>query len=295
MAIAHNGDVELFYEQLGDPDGTPLLLIMGLGSQLVSWDDDLCASFTDRGYSVVRYDNRDVGKSSWLDDRPVDLETQVAKFLSGEPLDVPYGIEDMADDAAAVLDALGWQTAHVMGASMGGMIAQSLAIRHTERVRTLVSIMSTTGDPDVGQPDDEVLLNLLSPTPQDRDGAIAAGVAVSRVIGSPVYFDEERALRLSTAEYDRGFHPEGTLRQLLAIIATSSRTAALRELTLPALVIHGKLDRLVQPSGGQRTHEALQNSAYVELPEAGHDIPQVYRPELVTEIIAMHYAKDASQ
>lgn len=292
MTIARNGDVELYYEQLGDPSGIPLLLIMGLGAQSVSWDDELCASFTERGYCVVRYDNRDVGASSWFDDQPVDLEAQVAKFLAGEPLDVPYGIEDMADDAVAVLDALGWDSAHVMGASMGGMIAQSLTIRHPARVRTLVSIMSTTGDPDVGQPEHDLLLNLLSPVPSDRDGAIAAGVETSRLIGSPIHFDEERSRRITEVEYDRGFHPEGTLRQLLAIIATSSRTAGLKELSLPAMVVHGKLDRLVTPSGGLRTHEALAGSEFIELPEAGHDIPDIYRPDLVERIVAMHGAQE---
>ncbi len=292
MPLAHNGDTDLFYEQMGDPDGMPMLLIMGLGAQLLSWDDELCDSLCDHGFSLVRYDNRDTGESTWFDDYPVDLEVQVGKLFAGEPLDAPYGLEDMADDAAAVLDAVGWSSAHIMGASMGGMIAQGLAIRHPERVRSLISIMSTTGDPDVGQPEEDVMTSLLNPVPVDREGAIEAGVLVGRAIGSPDHFNEARSRAITTAEYDRGFNPDGTLRQLLAIISTSSRTEALRALDVPALVIHGQLDRLVTPSGGKRTHEALRGSELIELPEAGHDIPDVYRPDLIDRIAQLAASAD---
>lgn len=287
MPRAKNGHVELEYEHIGDPDGEPLLLIMGLGAQLLSWEDSLCQSFVDQGFSVVRYDNRDVGLSTWLDDHVVDLQTEVGNFLAGEPIGAPYTIEDMADDAAAVLDAVGWDSSHIMGASMGGMIAQEFAIRHTPRTRSLISIMSTTGDPDVGQPDPEVATVLLQPPAEGREASIEAGVAVGRAIASPTLYDEAADRAAITAAYDRAFHPEGTLRQLLAIITQRSRTEDLKALEVPALVIHGAKDPLVTPSGGQRTHEALAGSELILLPEAGHDMPEVYRPELIDRITAL--------
>ena len=287
MAIAHNGQVELFYERWGPDDAVPLLLIMGLGAQLVSWDDSLMQAFVDHGFCVVRYDNRDTGKSTWFDDHPVDIEGEVGKFLAGEPLSAPYSIADMADDAAAILDGLGWPSAHVLGASMGGMIAQAFAVAHPDRVRSLVSIMSTTGDPDVGQPDEAAALALMTPVAPGRDAAIDASVEIDRVISSPVHFDSEASRDKAVRSYDRGYHPDGTLRHLLAVLTQPSRTEALRNLDVPALVIHGALDPLVNPSGGRRTHEALRNSEFVELPEAGHDMPEVYRGELVDRIAVL--------
>ncbi|MBS1848620.1 MAG: alpha/beta hydrolase [Actinobacteria bacterium] len=284
MPYAHNGDVELFYEQWGPSDGMPLLLIMGLSAQMISWDDSLMQSFVDHGFTVVRYDNRDVGESTWLNEAPVDIDAEVGRFLAGEPLRPPYSIEDMADDAAAVLAALGWGRAHIVGASMGGMIAQAFAIRYPEKTRSLVSIMSTTGDPDVGQPDAAAIESLLRPVPEGRAGAIEASVATSRVIGSPIHFDEEAERDKATRAYDRAHNPDGVVRQLLAILTQPSRTAALRELDVPSIVIHGALDPLVDPSGGRRTHEALSGSTLIELAEAGHDIPEVYRADLVERI-----------
>lgn len=287
MPYAHNGSVELFYEQWGPTDGTPLLLIMGLSAQMISWDDSLMDAFVDHGFCVVRYDNRDVGESTWLDESPVDIEGEIARFFAGEPLGAPYSIADMADDAAAVVDAVGWKSAHIMGASMGGMIAQSFAIRYPEKTRSLVSVMSTTGDPDVGQPDTEALEALLAPTPQGRDAAIESSVRTGRIIGSPTYFDEAAERDKAIRSYDRGNNPDGAIRQLLAIITQPSRTDALRALDVPSLVIHGKLDPLVNPSGGWRTHEALRDSELVELPEAGHDIPEIYRPDLVERVAGL--------
>ena len=292
MPLAHNGEIDEYYESMGPEDGRPLLLIMGLSAQMLSWDDQICDALVAHGFRITRFDNRDIGKSTWLDDKPVDVEAQVAKFFAGQPIDAPYSIEDMADDAASVLDAVGWESAHIMGASMGGMIAQAFAIRYPERTRSLVSIMSTTGDPDVGQPDNDTLLALLTPAPEGREGAIEAGVNTMRIIGSPVYFDEERARLITTAEYDRGFHPEGALRQMMAILSAKSRTAELEKLDVPALVIHGMKDRLVNPTGGRRTHEALADSELVELPDGGHDIPAVYRPELLDKITALAVRAD---
>ncbi len=287
MPYAHNGPVELFYEQWGPDEGMPLVMIMGLSAQMISWDDSLMQSFVDHGFCAVRFDNRDVGKSTWFDDDGVDIEGQIAKFMAGESLDAPYSIADMADDTAAVLDALGWESAHVLGASMGGMIAQAFAVRHPTRTRSLVSIMSTTGDPDVGQPDAAAAEALMQPAVEGRDAAIEASVATGRIIASPVYFDEAAERDKATRAYDRAYHPDGVIRQLLAILTQPSRTEALGALDIPALVIHGRLDPLVNISGGLRTHDALANAEFVELAEAGHDIPEVYRADLVDRITEM--------
>lgn len=293
MPYAHNGQVDLFYEQWGPDDGVPLLMIMGLGAQMISWDDSLMEAFVEHGFCAVRYDNRDVGKSTWFDDRPVDIQAEIGHFLAGEPLGVPYSIEDMADDAAAVLDALGWASAHILGASMGGMIAQSFAIRHPERTRSLVSIMSTTGDPDVGQPDAAAAEALMQPAVEGREAIIDASVATGRIIASPVHFNPVTEREKAIRAYDRAYNPDGMLRQLLAILTQASRTKALGELNVPALVIHGKMDPLVNPSGGQRTHEALRDSELIELPEGGHDMPEIYRPDLVDRITSLATQADA--
>ncbi len=295
MPFAHNGSVELYYEEWGPSDGTPLLMIMGLSAQMISWDETLMQMLVDAGFHAVRYDNRDVGESTWFDDAPVDMEAEVGRFLAGEPLTTPYSIEDMADDAAAVLDAVGWKSAHILGASMGGMIAQSFAIRYPEKTRSLVSIMSTTGDPDVGQPDHAAMEALLQPVGEGREAAIEASVRMGEVIGSPDHFDAERERLKATRAYDRGHNPQGVLRQLLAILTQTPRTESLRNLEVPALVIHGKVDPLVTPSGGVRTHEALRNSELIELPDAGHEIPPVYWPEIVGRVADLAQSADSDE
>ena len=294
MPIAQNGDVELYYETVGDPDDVPLLLIMGLGAQLIEWDRELCEAFADRGFFVVLHDNRNVGLSSYFDDDVIDLPAVTAQWLSGEPLSPPYTIEDMADDAAAVLGHAGIGSAHIMGASMGGMIAQAFAIRHRGLTRSLVSIMSTTGDPDVGQIHPEALAALITEPGTTRDQIIEQGIEATRVISSPVHFDAERVRTKVEAAYDRANHPEGRVRQLLAIIAAASRTDDLRALEIPAVVIHGELDPLVDPSGGVRTHEALRGSELVLLPDAAHDLPEIYWPNLIEKITALAASADAA-
>ena len=295
MPKANNGTVELHYETTGSVDDVPLVLIMGLGEQLITWPDDLCDAFADRGFFVLRLDNRDVGLSTYFDEHPVDLEELAPRFFAGEKLIPPYTIEAMADDVAAVLDAAGVESAHIMGASMGGMIAQAVAIRHPERTRSLISIMSTTGDLDVGQPHEEALGALLMAPGEGRDAVVEQGVHVMRVIGSPVHFDEDRARADAGASFDRAFHPAGTVRQLLAILTAESRTAGLQALDVPALVIHGAQDPLVDPSGGQRTHEALRNSELVMLPDAGHDLPELYWPNLIEKITALASSADRAR
>jgi len=285
MSIARNGDVELYYETRGEPEATPLLLVMGLGGQLIAWDEDFLTALVDAGFFVIVYDNRDVGKSTWFDAAgPIDL----MPFLTGGTVTAPYLLQDLAADGVAVLDALDLASAHVLGISMGGMIAQQLTIDFPDRVRTLTSIMSTTGDLAVGQPTPEAVATLLVPAATTRDEAIDQSVEGWRVISSPGYPFEEAEIRQRAAEaYDRAFHPDGTGRQLGAILASPDRTAALGRLDLPALVIHGTGDVLVTPSGGEATAKAIPGAKFITYPGMGHDLPRPLWPELIAEVVAV--------
>jgi pimeloyl-ACP methyl ester carboxylesterase len=287
MHLSANG-IDLAYETLGDSSDPALLLVMGLGAQLISWDDDLCASFVDRGFFVIRYDNRDVGLSTKVE-MPADFDvpTALATALTGGQVDAPYLLADMAADALGLLDGLGIERAHVVGASMGGMIAQAIAIAAPDRVLSLTSIMSTTGDQDVGAPKPEVLGVLLEPAPTEREAYIAHSVAGSRAIGSPDNFDEGRAADVAARGFDRCFYPEGVAHQLLAIVSSPSRTEGLRGLDLPALVVHGTADPLVTPSGGQRTAEAIPGAELLMLDGMGHDLPRYYWPQVLEAITAV--------
>ena len=272
MARVHSNGVELEVVIDGDDDGIPLLMIMGLGAQLVSWDEEFFHGFVDRGFRVIRFDNRDIGLSTWFDDVELDIASALLGVLAGEPVDAPYHLGDLAADTAGLLDALGIEQAHVMGASMGGMVAQQLAIDFPAKVRTLTSIMSTTGDPDVGHPDPSLLGLLLTPMPQDREAAIARGVEIGRSIGSPAVFDEDWARARAEREYDRAFHPAGVARQLLGILTSHPRSEALRELTIDTLVIHGDVDPLVHVSGGERTAEVVPGAELLILEGMGDGV-----------------------
>lgn len=286
MPRAASNGIELEYETFGDPDDPPLLLVHGLGAQLVSWDDEFVEGLVDRGFFVIRFDNRDIGLSTKID-ADVDLMEAITAALGGQPVKAPYLLSDMAADAFGLLDALGIEQAHLVGVSMGGMIVQQMAIEHPERVRSLTSIMSTTGDPDVGTPDPEVLPVLLEPTPAERDAYIEHQTEGSRVIGSPEYFDEERTRARHAAAFDRCYHPAGVNNQLLAVLASPPRSTALRGLDVPALVIHGDADPLVNPSGGERTAECLRGSELLLLDGMGHDIPAYYWPRVIEAITAL--------
>ena len=278
MTSVKSNGITIEYETAGDPADPTLFMIMGLGAQLIAWDEELVEAFVARGFSVLRFDNRDVGLSTWFDEAGVP---DILGLFSGEGRPA-YSIADMADDAAGLLDALGIAAAHVFGVSMGGMIAQILAIRHPDRVRTLTSVMSTTGDPSVGQPHPQAIEALLAPVPGDRVAAVAAAVASWRVIGSPGFpFHEDRLAASAGAAYDRAFHPDGTARQLAAILGASDRTPELARLTLPTLVIHGESDLLVDPSGGKATAAAVPRASLWTIPGMGHDLP----PELFSELV----------
>src|SRR4051794_33755227 len=279
------GGIELAYERFGDPAGPPLLLVMGLATQMLGWPDEFCAGLAARGLSVVRFDNRDIGLSTHLHDAP---PPDLAAATLGDASSASYTLSDMARDAAGLLDALELQSAHVVGASMGGMIAQTLAIEHPERVRTLTSIMSTTGDPSVGGATEAALGALLAPPARTRAEAIERTVATYRVIGSPAYELDEAALRERAGRaFDRAYDAAGVARQLLAILASGDRTPRLRELRVPTLVIHGADDPLVAVSGGRATAAAIPGAEPLEVDGMGHDLPRALWPSITDRIVAV--------
>jgi pimeloyl-ACP methyl ester carboxylesterase len=287
MPRATVGRIELEYETFGDPGDPALLLVMGLGAQMLSWDEDFCEALASRGFFVIRFDNRDVGLSTKVDAPDIDVLATVVGAMSGEPVEAPYLLSDMADDAWGLLDALSIERAHIVGASLGGMIVQTMAIMHPERVLSLTSIMSNTGDFEYGAPKPEVALILLDRAPAERAANIERSVADSRVIGSPEHFDEDRVRRRAERVFDRCYYPRGIGHQLLAALASGSRDEELRKLDIPALVLHGTEDPLITPSGGEHTAECLQGSELVMLEGMGHDLPVHYWPQVIDRICAV--------
>ena len=284
MPRAHGNGVELEYETVGDPTGRPLLLVQGLGAQLISVEDGLCQELASRGFLVIRYDNRDAGLSTWFDHaRPVNL----AAVWGGDYSTLAYTLEDMADDAVAVLDAAGVEAAHVAGISLGGMIAQLLATRHPARVRSLASIMSTTGDRAVGQPTGEAASVLLSSMPGDRERFIEQAVVNTRAIstGTAYAFDEEAVRRGAARGYDRAYHPKGTGRQFAAILAAGDRTQALGQIRVPTLVVHGEEDQVIGVSGGEATAAAIPGARLLRVPGLGHELPPGFWPTLADTLV----------
>lgn len=288
MPRAKANGIEIEYEVFGSPDDPALLLVMGLGAQLIAWDDDLCRLLVEQGFHVIRYDNRDVGLSTKFDAAGVpDLTAVLTALTTGSPVEMPYTLEDMADDGIALLDALGIERAHIVGASMGGMLVQAMAIRHPDRVLSLCSIMSTTGSREVGQPDPEAIALLMAAPPSNRDEAIEAGIRGAKVLGSPGFpYDEAKARASLGASYDRMNYPQGTARQLVAIVGCEDRTPGLRQLKVPTLVIHGEDDKLVTPSGGRATAEAIPGAELLMIPGCGHDLPEGAWPTVVEAIVA---------
>jgi pimeloyl-ACP methyl ester carboxylesterase len=273
--------IEIAYETIGDPSNPALLLVMGLGTQLIHWDLELCERFAERGFHVIRFDNRDAGHSTYID-APVP---NIRRAMAGLRIDAPYLLDDMADDAFGLLDHLGIQAAHVAGVSMGGMIAQTMAIRRPERVLSLTSIMSTTGERRVGRPKLRVWGVLLRRAPTDKDAAVEYFVRVFRMIGSKGFpADEDRIRTLAAEAYDRGHSPAGTGRQLAAIMASGNRTGRLRQLRVPTLVFHGRDDPLVPFRAGRATADAIPGARLVAIPGMGHDLPRQVWPKLVDEV-----------
>jgi pimeloyl-ACP methyl ester carboxylesterase len=267
---ANANGVEIEYVTEGDPSDPPLLLVMGLGGQLTAWPDGFVDGLAERGFFVIRYDNRDCGLSTKFEGLP-----DITALFTGDTSSAPYRVEDMADDAAALLAELGIAQTHVVGVSMGGMITQALVINHPERFLSASSIMSTTGDRSVGAPTGEAMTALLRPVATTREEAIEASLAGSRVIGSPGYPTDESILRERAADaYDRSYCPEGTARQLAAILASPDRTEGLHRVRIPFLVVHGEADQLVTPGGGEATAAAVPGSRLITIPGMGHDLPQ---------------------
>ena len=285
MATTHSDGYEIFYQVDGDADGEPLVLVMGFGAQLTAWPEDFVSLLGAAGFCVVRLDNRDIGLSSKSQSAPPDAADLFARAVAGEDVsaEAPYSLSDMASDVIAVMDDLSLDRADVVGASMGGMIVQHLAIEHSERFRSVTSIMSTTGDPTVGEADPEVLGALLSPPPEDREAIIARNIELGRLLAGPL-FDEEYTSRLAELSYERNFNPIGSAFQLAAIAASGDRSAGLGGVDLPFLVIHGRQDTLIGVSGGMATAEVVPGADLLVLSQMGHNLPPLYWQQTVDAI-----------
>lgn len=278
-----NSGIQLEYDTFGSPDDPALLLVMGLGAQMTTWETGWCELLAGHGRFVIRFDNRDVGLSTQID-AAVDVGAlMMAAMTGGELPKVPYTLSDMAADAIALLDHLGVRTAHVVGASMGGMITQTMAIEHPERLISATSIMSTVGDQAHGQPSPEAMSILLAPPVFTRQEIVDRSVDYA-VVASQRYFDPDVTRQRAGEAFDRSFTPDGFGRQLAAIFASGDRSAALANVTVPMLVIHGLDDTLITPSGGRRTAELVPGAHLLELADMGHDLPPQQWPLVVGAI-----------
>jgi pimeloyl-ACP methyl ester carboxylesterase len=282
--VPANG-IQITYETFGKPDDRPLIMVMGLGASMLLWHPDLCAMLAGRGFFVIRFDNRDVGRSSHLRDaRAPDL---MGAMMRGDTSSASYSLDDMARDSFGLLDALGLPVAHVLGASMGGMIAQVMAARQPERVLSLTSIMSTPA-PALTNPTPAAAAVLMQPPATTREEAIARMLEAERVIGSPGYPpDEQWRAELSAQLWDQGLDPAGVARQLLAIYASGDRTEAVRGIEVPTLVVHGDSDPLINVSAGRRTAELIPGAELLIIPGMGHDLPRQIWPELADAVSAL--------
>lgn len=296
VRVRTSSGIELEYESFGDPDDPAVLLVMGFGTQLLGWDAGFCRALAATGRRVIRYDNRDCGLSTKYDDSPVDLMELIDVLTAGEfdraRAMAPYSLRDMAVDGVSLLEEVGVDRAHVVGSSMGGMIAQRIAIEFPDRVLSLTSMSSSTGEPEYGQPTPEAQQVLLSPRPADRDGYIAAAER-DLVWASRRYRDPAALRALAAASYDRCYHPAGVPRQLAAMILDGSRADSLRTLLVPTLVIHGLDDTAIDPSGGRRTAELVPEAQLLLVDDMGHDRPPALWPSLVSAID--HHTHDASR
>jgi pimeloyl-ACP methyl ester carboxylesterase len=280
--VAEVNGIEIAYETFGDPSDPPLLLIMGLASQMILWDEELCELFVAQGFHVIRFDNRDVGHSTHLRGGP---KPKVMRAMAGITRDPHYTLDDMADDAFGLMDELGIEAAHVAGVSMGGMIAQTMAVRRPERVLSLASIMSTTGNRRAGLPRLRALTVLLRKAPRDRDSYIEYTARVFKIIGSPDFDRDEAWVRkLAGESYDRGVDRGGPARQIVAIQASGDRTRALAGVRARTVVIHGKDDPLIPVRAGRATARAIPDAELIEIDGMGHDLPRELWPRIVEAV-----------
>jgi len=283
MRAKTNG-IEIEYETFGSPADPTLLLVMGFSLQMIDWDDRFCAMLAERGFRVVRFDNRDVGLSSKIASTKVP---DIGGLLRGDHSSASYALDDMANDAIGLLDAIDVPSAHWVGMSMGGMIAQLAAILAPDRVRSLTSIMSTTGNRAVGQATPEALSVLLTPVPWERDANIARSLAIWKILASPKHGIDDDTYRARAAlAFDRSFHPQGVARQLAAILSARDRTAELARVRAPTLVVHGVDDPLIGKSGGEATAKAVPGAELLLVPEMGHELPPRVWPQIVDAIVA---------
>ena len=284
--FAHlGGGVDICYQTFGSADDAPLLLVMGLAGPLTWWHQDFCSLLAERGFFVIRYDNRDVGRSTTMTGGAVRRIGALTAALRGPRGRPPYTLSDMAADAVGLLDALGIAAVHLVGVSMGGMIAQTLTVEHPARVLSLVSLMSTTGGRRVGWQDPRLLPLLLRSRGTDKESYVRQSLVVSRMIGSPAYpatADDERSLAEET--YDRGVNPAGVVRQMQAILAQPNRAKALASVRVPTLVIHGAADKMVHVSGGRATARAIPEAELDIIDGMGHDLPRELWPRIIDGI-----------
>ncbi len=271
-------DVEIWFEQFGDPQDPTLLLVNGLGAQAIGYEAEYCAAVAEIGLHVIRYDNRDVGLSTHIDVEVGDVMEAFATAVAGGEVDSPYTLSDMAADGMALLAGLGIERAHVAGSSMGGMIVQTMAIDHPERVLSLTSVMSTTGEPEYGVPDPDCIAGLagIMVAAETRDERISSGVELQRLIGTTTEFEYARVEAKVADQVDRSYDPEGTTRQMMAVLASGSRAESLRKVQVPTMVLHGDADRLVTISGGHRTAELVEGAEFRQMDGMGHDLPPTY-------------------
>ena len=277
------GELELCYETFGSATAPPMLLIMGLASQMLLWDDQFCEQLAARGFRVIRFDNRDIGRSTHLRGAAIPTRWQL---LRRSARGAAYSLDDMAADSVGLLDHLKVGAAHVVGASMGGMIAQLIAVNHPDRVLSLVSIMSTTGNPKVGRPQPRMMMRLMRKARREREAYIEDHIETYRAIGSQGFdFEEEYKRERAARLFERGVYPAGSARQLGAVASAPDRTAALGGVRAATTVIHGDADPLVDVSGGRATAEAIPGARLVILPGMGHDLPRALWPEIINAIV----------
>jgi pimeloyl-ACP methyl ester carboxylesterase len=284
--------IDIAYERLGDPHAPPVLLMMGRSAQLITWPDGFCQQLVDRGLHVVRFDHRDSGESTHITGAPTP---DLAAAMAGDLSSAAYSLSDMAADVAGLLDALAIDSAHLVGASMGGFIAQTIAIEHPRRVRSLTSMMSSTGDWSVGKPDLAALRGLAGPPPTTRAEVIQRAIDAFRVVGSPGFpLDVDAIADRTGRAYDRAYDPAGGDRQAIAALVSGDRTARLRELAVATLVIHGASDRVIDVSGGRATAAAIPGAELVVIAGMGHDLPRPLWPRF-TALIADHIARSEAR
>jgi pimeloyl-ACP methyl ester carboxylesterase len=285
MAKAQTNGIELEYETIGDPGNPPVLLIIGWGLQLIAWPDEFCKLLVDQGYYVIRFDNRDIGLSTKIDWGGVpDIFDVMRKTAQGESATAPYLVKDMAADTVGLLDALHIASAHIVGHSLGGMIAQTIAIEYPERIRSLVSLMSSTGRADLPLPETDVFAEIMR-MPREREATIAQMVKIEKLITGNVFaFEEDRARDYATRSFDRNFYPRGLVRHLAAILASGSRGEALKAVKTPTLVIHGNRDPLIHVEGGRDTARSIPGAKYLEIDGLGHYLSKAAWPTIVQAI-----------